>query len=135
MTWQKVTPNGLAGPAGWWDGILATDDAVANKLWLGAANGLWKSADGGDSWTGVSDFEVVHRLDSFDGCVVVAGRRSGDTWDKIYYAGNDGETWDEVTREGLRFPGVLGLAMDPHREGTIWIGTSGRSVARFIPAE
>ena len=135
VTWSKVKPTGLKGPASWFDGIVATDDAVAGKLWLGAVNGLWTSPDGGEQWARVGDFEVVNRLDALDGKLVVAGRRLGDEWDKIYYSGDDGVSWDEVTRKGYRFPTVLAVAMDPHREGVIWISTNGRSVVRFFVGE
>ena len=135
VSWAKVNPSGLEGPASWFDGIVATDDALAGKLWLGAVNGLWKSKDGGDNWMKAGDFERVDRLDALQGKVVVAGRRSGDKWDKIYYSADDGASWDEITRKGYRFPTVLAVAMDPDREGVIWISTNGRSVARFAIGE
>lgn len=134
LTWRKVKPSGLKGPASWFDGIIATDDGTAGKLWLGAANGLWRSVDGGEQWAGVGHFDVVNHLDAYQGDVVLAGRRAGDDWDKIYFSDDDGATWDEVTRPGSRFPTVLGVAMDPHRKGMIWISTNGRSVTRFVPA-
>jgi len=131
LSWKKVKPSGLEGPASWFDGVAATDDAVAGRLWLGAVNGLWRSGDGGDHWAKVGDFEVVNRLDAFGGSVVVAGRIAGDAWDKIYYSGDDGASWSEVTRKDYRFSTVLDVAMDPHREGVIWISANGRSVSRF----
>jgi len=47
VIWSSVKSSGLEGVAVWDDGIVATDEAVANKLSLGAVNGLWKRVDGG----------------------------------------------------------------------------------------
>jgi len=133
QSWAPVAGNGLTGNASFYDGRIGTDDAVAGRLWLAAADGLWRSTNAGDNWIERGGFEEAEFVDAYDGRVAVYGRRPGDTWKKIYYSDDNGDRWDEITRENFRFPSTLALAVDPYREGTVWISTGGRSVARFTP--
>jgi hypothetical protein len=65
--------------------------------------------------------------------LAVLGRRAGDPFDEIQYSSDDGVTWRTISRSGFRFGNAQAVAVDPWRAGTVWISTSGRSVARFTP--
>lgn len=133
-TWKK-TGRGLVGA----EGQLARDRN--GTLWSAMGNasggmprnkGLYRSRDGGDSWTLVGDFEFLYpRVDAVDGRVAVFGKRAGDEWDGIWLSLDDGATWSRVDRPGLRFPTVNGLAFDPWDPRSLWISTNGRSVSVF----
>lgn len=119
-------------------GRLAADAVRPGRLWAGFTTGetgvgLDVSSNGGTSWTPVTGFNEAQEIDAVDGRVAVLGRRTGDTYSKIYYSSDDGATWSEITRPGYRFGNASQVAVDPWRPGTVWISTGGRSTARFTP--
>lgn len=119
-------------------GRLTADKVRAGHLWAGFQNnemgvGLDFSANGGASWTAIPGFDRVEELDAVDGRIAVLGRRTGDSFNRIYYSGDNGATWGKITRPGYRFGNAQGVAVDPWRLGTVWINTNGRSTARFTP--
>jgi hypothetical protein len=118
-------------------GVMAADTSLAGHLWVGTCCnqpvGLSRSTDGGATWTTVAGFISVTDVDAANDRVAVLGQRTGDTYDKIYYSGDSGGTWGEITRPGYRFGNAIAVALDPWRPGTVWISTNGRSVARFTP--
>jgi hypothetical protein len=90
-------------------------------------------SNGGVSWTAVAGFNTAITGDAHNGRVCVVGRRTGDTFDKIYFSADNGVTWNEITRAGWRFGNVQAVAVDPHRAGQVWISTGGRGVTIFTP--
>jgi hypothetical protein len=72
-------------------------------------------------------------VDAVNDRVAVLGQRAGDAYSKIYYSGDSGATWGEITRAGYQFVSASAVAVDPWRPGTVWISSNGRSVARFTP--
>lgn len=117
-------------------------DGVTGRLWFGGLDGhlgLAHSDTHGLNWTYLdtpfsnTGFAEVVGVDAHDHQIVVIGRRFGDTFRKIYYSENDGVHWRECTKPDYRFPTATDVALDPHRRGTFWVGTSGRSFARFTP--
>jgi len=129
LTWKKLRHEGLPSPAGW----LGVDRKVANRIWFSGYNGLHRSDDGGDGWLRIEGFEQTFDVDAVDGRVAVIGRKKGDDFKKIYYSGDNGSTWREITRDGYRFGNMDSVAVDPHRPGQVWISTNGRSTAVFVP--
>ncbi len=145
-TWVP-TGHASAGPAAqklydWntWGSFCR--DAVTGRLWFGGLEGhlgLAHSANNGTNWTYLdppftnTGFAEVTGLDAHDHQVTVIGRRFGDAFKKVYYSDDDGATWHECTKAGFRFPTATHVALDPHRRGTFWLGTGGRSFARFTP--
>ena len=145
-TWASAGHSG-SGPSAqklydWntWGAI--SRDAVTGRLWFGGMTGhlgLAFSDTNGTTWTYLdppfsnTGFAEIAALDAHDHQIVVVGRRFGDTFKKIYFSENDGAHWRECTKAGYRFPTATDIALDPHRRGTFWIGTSGRSFARFTP--
>ena len=127
-TWSKpaVQPAGAFG--------RLRVDAVTGRIWVGHAFGLEYSATGGNSWVFLTGaFTSVTELDAHGSRIAVVGRRGADTTDHIYFSGDNGATWDEITRPGYRFANAQAVAVDPWRPGTIWISTGGRSIAVFTP--
>ncbi|GAB4171533.1 MAG: hypothetical protein Fur0032_10800 [Terrimicrobiaceae bacterium] len=115
-------------------GWVVSDPLNPSHLWFGSAySGLWRSLNRGWTWQSVPGFQSVSDMDVRGGRVAVFGRRDSDGWKKIYYSGDAGASWGELTRPGHRFGNAIALAVDPHRPGRVWIGTNGRSSARFTP--
>lgn len=118
-------------------GVMAADAALGGHLWIGTCCdqnvGLARSTDGGASWVAVDDFTSVFDVDAVGDRVAVLGRRTGDSFTRVYYSEDAGSTWGEITRAGNRMANALAVAVDPYREGTVWISSNGRSVTRFTP--
>ncbi len=128
-SWTKpaVQPNATFGR-------LRVDPATS-RIWVGTVVGLEYSPDGGASWTFLNNVFTggVTELDACGGRLAVIGRMTGDVADHIYYSGDNGATWNEITRAGNRFAKTEAVAVDPWRPGTVWISTGGRAIARFTP--
>ncbi|MFO1523076.1 MAG: hypothetical protein U1G05_13750 [Kiritimatiellia bacterium] len=114
-------------------GRFSADPRIGGRLWAAFNWGLDTSPDGGVTWTPVAGFDSTDEIDACDGRVAVLGRRTGDTFTRIYYSADQGATWGEITRPGWRFASAQAVAVDPWRPGTVWVSTNGRSVARFTP--
>lgn len=118
-------------------GIMASDYSIGGSLWVGTCCGqpigLAHSTNGGDSWVPITGFTDITDVDAANDRVAVLGQRTGDAYNKIYYSGDGGVTWGEVTRPGQRFGNAVAVAVDPWRPGAVWISSNGRSVARFKP--
>ncbi|HEY6162318.1 MAG TPA: PKD domain-containing protein, partial [Bacteroidia bacterium] len=92
FTLQSNTPNILSGPAGaqaWYNLCIAASASDKNKVLVGATN-IWRTLDGGSSWTMNSDGSNSsapfvhpdhHSLEFLPGS------------DSIYFSGNDGGVW------------------------------------------
>ncbi|HEX8680082.1 MAG TPA: hypothetical protein VF683_08990, partial [Chthoniobacterales bacterium] len=129
VTWTKpnVQPNNAFG--------RLRVDPTNGRIWVGTVIGLEYSDNGGASWTLLNGaFTSVTELDAHGGRLAVIGRRSGDTFDRIYYSRDNGARWGEITRPGNRFAKTEQVTVDPWRPGTVWISTGGRSIARFDAA-
>ena len=84
--------------------VMAADSALGGCLWVGTCCGqpvgLSHSTDGGLTWTNLPSFLNVADLDAAGDRVAVLGQRTGDAYNKIYYSGDGGGTWGEITRPG-----------------------------------
>lgn len=117
-------------------------DPVSGRLWFGGLSGhlgLASSTNNGTNWTYLdtpfsnTGFSVVQALDARDGQVLVCGKRFGDSVVKIYYSSDNGAVWHECSKPGYRLPTTTEVALDPHRRGSFWVASDGRSYARFTP--
>lgn len=129
LTWAKVRQEGLPTTHGY----LGVDHRTKHCLWFASDKGLHRSDDSGDSWLNFEGFESSTDVDAVAGRVAVIGKLRGDDFKKIYYSGDNGKTWREITRKGYRFGNMTAVAVDPYRPGQVWISTSGRSTAVFTP--
>ena len=130
VSWSKpnVQPNNAFG--------RLRVDPTNGRIWVGTVIGLEYSDNGGASWTLLNGlFTSVTELDAYGGRVAVIGRMTGDTFDQIYYSGDNAASWGEITRPGNRFAKTEQVTVDPWRPGVVWISTGGRSIARFDPSQ
>jgi hypothetical protein len=120
-TWQ---PRGSGLPAGRVE-ALAADPDDASRVWVGAADRLFLSSDGGASWTGfgrpLPEPGTSIRgmaVNSTSKLIVLATHRG------VLRSQDAGETWNLV--EGT-LPVHLEagpLVRDPHANGTLYVGFS-----------
>jgi photosystem II stability/assembly factor-like uncharacterized protein len=86
--------------------------------------GIWKSADGGATWTKITGLEVnVLAIDPKASGILYAGTTQG-----VFRSQDGGATW-KVT--GFIRP-VTALVMDPVAASTIYIGTAADGVFRSV---
>lgn len=114
-------------------------DPVTGRIWAGMeaeagkAAGIDFSDDGGATWKPLRGVESVKEFDAHHGRLAIIGRLPGEKTNHIHYSADRGATWNEITRPGARFANARAVAIDPWRDGTVWISTNGRAVARFTP--
>ena len=123
---QRTDPFG-----GQWIWAFAVDPSVEGRLWVGGPS-LRRSNDGGGTWTAVSNFVDVKSIDAYAGRLAVLGRRTGDTFNKIYISADNGTSWLEQTGAQNRMIWAKTLAVDPWRPGQTWFSGS-RSWQIFNP--
>ncbi len=127
VPWQPVLP-GLSIPP---ITRIAADPFDARRLYAGTfINGLWVSADGGQTWqraTGVepnaSPFHILPDPQR-QGVVYAAMARSG-----VYYSADSGQTWQSLS-QGLNFRDFHNLALS--EDGSVlYAGSQGAGVFRL----
>ncbi len=121
-TWTSSNA-GLTGAVN----VLLTVPGVANLVYAGTNNGLFKSTDGGATWTTTPLTQQVRALaaDPVHPANVYAG-----TYGTGVYASTDGGTTWNPMNTGLTCTNVLSLALRGGAENTIYAGTEGGSVFR-----
>ncbi len=116
---------------GQWIWAFAVDPTLEGRLWVGGPT-LRRSDDGGGSWTTVANFVDVRSIDAYAGRLAVLGRRTGDTFNKIYISADHGTSWQEQTSDKNRMIWAKTLAVDPWRPSQTWLSGS-RSWQIFNP--
>lgn len=113
----------LAAPFGTdWVHGMAVDRATAGRVWVvGSYRGVKVSSDGGNTWASITGFTDAMRIDASSGRVVVWGKRTGDTWFKIYYSPDNGTSWVEKSGVNSRYAFTKDVAVDPWRAGQVWV--------------
>lgn len=124
VTW---TPIGSGLPAGQSPGLIAIAPgnpsviySAPRSLTDGPASGVYKSTNGGDSWTpantGIEDRLVraiaVHPTDPN---IVYIG-----TWYEVMKSVDGGASWSELPWPGQHDAEVLAIAIDPHAPDTVY---------------
>src|SRR6267143_1396182 len=120
------------GPGGGSIGALAIDPVTPSTLYAGAySGGVFKSTDGGGSWTGVNtgltDFFVrTLAIDPQTPATLYAGTYSRVAYDNsgVFKSTDGGGSWSSVNT-GLTDGYVLALAIDPQTPATLYAGTDG----------
>jgi hypothetical protein len=63
--------------------------------------------------------------------MAVFGKRTGDSYNKIYKTTNSGNNWDEITDYNHRLPNTTSLTINPFNNNQLWIGTTGSGTFIF----
>jgi photosystem II stability/assembly factor-like uncharacterized protein len=120
--WSPIGPQG--GPVD----ALALDPTNPQVLYAGAyGGGVWKSSDGGTSWTrlsGVPPQQSVEAIavDPKSGKTILAGTYDAGIWRST----DGGATWKQVhkkKRDGERLADVQTIVFDPKSPSVVYAGT------------
>jgi photosystem II stability/assembly factor-like uncharacterized protein len=113
--WSPIGPDGGEILA------LAADPQQSGVAYAGAAGGVFKSTDGGATWSGSSQ-GLLGNADIF--LAVAPTSRSTvytGTYRGLFVSRDGGATW---TRTALNDRPVLSVAVDPRDARRVWAGTS-----------
>jgi photosystem II stability/assembly factor-like uncharacterized protein len=105
---------------------LAIDPVNPNALYAATSGGMFKSTDGGGSWSQISN--GLPRLDIIGPMVIDPVTPTtlylGLTWGRVYRSITGGENWNTASA-GLPIASVNALAIDPDDPNILYAGTSG----------
>lgn len=105
---------------------IAVDPQDPTIVYAGAANGLFRSTDGGDSWQLLSEeLRYPHTLlvDPHDPHILYAGCVGDYTVEPGIYRSTDGGASWQLEENGLAQVPVTSLASDPTTPGTLYVGS------------
>ena len=122
-------------------GALAIDPQAPKTIWAGTGeswtrnsvsigNGIYKSTDGGDSWTnmGLPNSERISKIivDPKDGNTVYAcvpGKLWSDSEDRgVYKTTDGGKTWNKILKGGNLSTGCSMISMNPQDPKVLFAG-------------
>jgi len=109
-------------------GAAAVDPADTRVLYLGGAEGLFRSLNGGDTWDLLSrELRYPHVLlvDPADRLCLYAARRDVHSFlpmPAVYRSDDGGYSWQRLVR-GLGEERIFSLALDPFHKGTLYAGS------------
>ena len=122
-------------------GAIAIDPSAPKTIWVGTGeawtrnstsigDGIYKSTDGGDSWTnvGLKNSERIAKIlvDSKDGNVVYAcvpGKLWSDSEDRgLYKTADGGKSWSKILKGANLSTGCSMISMDPQDSKTLFAG-------------
>ena len=145
VTWEHVFRDEVTASIG--DVAIAPSDP--DQVWVGtgeanifrsshAGAGIYKSTDGGDSWThmGLTETQtigrvVVHPTDPDVVWVAASGHEYRDNPDRgVYRTTDGGRTWEKVLYVD-EMTGAIDLVIHPSDPNTLWAATWQRRRAKF----
>lgn len=109
-------------------GAAAVDPADAQTIYLGGAEGLFRSIDGGNDWALLSrELRYPHLLlvDPADPLCLYAACRDTSSFlprPAVYRSDDGGRSWKRLTR-GLGEERIFALTSDPCRRGALYAGS------------
>ncbi len=143
QTWKELGPSNFSGRSR----CVVIDPANPQRMWMGSVGGgIWRSLDGGQSWTPVGDKlpsiavtcmvldpndnktlyagtgEGYFNGDGLAGQGVYKSTDGGTTWSQL--AGTSGWTWSHVNRIAV-CPGNSNLILVTQQYGGIFRSTDG----------
>lgn len=106
-------------------GVVAVHPSKPNTVYMGADEKLYKSTNGGESWTevhsGRSSVTAI-AIDPSRPSTVYIGNVNG-----IFMSSNGGDDWTPVNL-GLRDPNILSIVIDPSQSDLVYASTSNEGV-------
>jgi photosystem II stability/assembly factor-like uncharacterized protein len=118
-SWSPLGPDGGSIYA------LAADPANPNLVYAATPTSVFRSSDGGDSWTfagsglGSTSLPGIRALVLSGTAVIV-----GTNWEGVWRSLDEGRTW-RATTAGLPIrPHVNALLVDPRRRERVWLASS-----------
>ncbi len=123
-TWEH-TGNGLSGIVY----TLAASPRTPGLMYAGTNQGLYRSTDGGISWSRTGTFTMVRSLviDPANDSLIYAGTSTG-----IFRTSDGGATWMQ-DNEGLEVTDILTLAFRGSAPRMVFAGTNGGGVYITTP--
>lgn len=107
-------------------GTLVIHPGIPNLFYAAiTGEGLYRTTDGGTGWQNMTGWESAEQVDAIGNVITAFGRRTGDSFSKIYKSTNSGSQWDEITNAGRRLPNTTSLTINPYNTNQLWIGTTG----------
>ncbi len=138
--WHKASYFGKQ----WCDnGFLVNNQSRSNEVYLGMNSfiddgGLWKGTYSGTNAPAFSPVSAGQGLvwksvkceDADGNRLAVFGRRTGDTFDKLYYSDNNGTTWSRLTSDAIKLPSITCVNI---RKGfnELWISTGSQGILKY----
>jgi len=129
IIWQQTN-----GPNGGNIKSIAIDPATPQTLYAGTyGGGVFKSVNGGTSWSGVSTGltnTVVHSLalDPSAPQTLYAGTNGGG----VFKSANGGTSWSAANSGLTSVSDVFSLALDPSNPQTLYAGTNGGGIFKSV---
>ena len=119
--------------SGNWVTPFNVDPVSSNTIYAGFSK-LWKSSNGGGTWTATSTSNIsgTQNIDEFE----IAPSNTNYIYalinSTIYLSTNGGSTWSAITPSGSLSPGsnITGVAIDPDDEEHIAISISGYNASK-----
>lgn len=124
--------NGVTGAGYKSGGTLVVHPTTANLLYIAVSGaGLYKTVNGGTTWDNMAGWTSATQVDARANVMVAFGKRTGDTYDKIYKSTNSGSTWEHINIDPYKLPNTTSLTINPHNNNQLWIGTTGNGTFIF----
>jgi photosystem II stability/assembly factor-like uncharacterized protein len=101
---------------------IAIDPNDANFLVAGGLTGVYRSVDGGESWTKISDQENVESL-AID--PKNRDRMYIGTWRQGWRTDDGAKTWQHIANGMVLDTDMFSITIDPERPENIWVATCG----------
>jgi uncharacterized repeat protein (TIGR01451 family) len=115
ITWQQLTPTGISVVGVY---ALAINPKNSQQLWSAQTDGVWMSADRGQTWTNVfSSYVVSIAVDPSNPAVVYVGDDRGH----VFRSGNSGTAWTDVTGN-LAVGQVSSIAINASQDSQLLVG-------------
>lgn len=115
------------------NGSLYASPRAGGDLWLAADNGLFRSANGGNTFTRLAAVESASRVGfgmsatgQNDPVIFIIGRIQGVQ--SIFRSLDGGLTWVRITDAQHRFPTAQVITGDPRAFSRVYIGNNGRGI-------
>jgi photosystem II stability/assembly factor-like uncharacterized protein len=118
-SWSPLGPDGESIYA------LAADPANPNLVYAATTTSVFRSSDGGDSWTfagsglGSSSNSGGIRTLALSGTAVIVGTN----WEGVWRSLDEGRTWRAATAGFPIRPHVNALLVDPRRRERVWLAS------------